>query len=111
MVKDKIIAYDFKKLRLEDFPISCSYISSQKDFEKVSHTATVDGRIYINTRVDGWQEIFELSKELANATRYNLDKVFRLKKNSKLEQDVLACKLIKLEKDRRDIEHKYYLAK
>lgn len=110
MVIDKVVAYDFRKLRLEDFPASCTYIASQKDFEKESHAVYIDGTMYVNKRVSGWQDIFELSKALANCTRYELDQVFKLRKN-KPEIDARLCDLINLEKSRRNLERKYYSAK
>lgn len=111
MVRDKIIACDFKKLRLEDFPVSCTYIANQKDFEKESHTVSMDGTMYVNNRVNGCKDIFELSKTLSNCTRYELDQVLKLKKKSKLEADARLCDLVNLEKSRRNLERKYYLAK
>lgn len=111
MVNDRVVAYDFRKLRLEDFPASCAYISNQKDFEKESHTVSISGLMYVNKRINNWQDIFELSKTLSNCTRYELDQVLKLKKKSKLEADVRLCDLVNLEKSRRNLERKYYLAK
>lgn len=111
MVKNKIVAYNFKKLRLENFPASCTYIASQQDFEKETHTVSLDGTMYVNTQTDGWEVFLNVCQELAKMTRYELDKAFKLKKSSKLTEDILFCNLVKLEKERRNVERKYYFSK
>lgn len=111
MVKERVLIYDFKKLRLEDFPASCTYISNQKDFEKESHAVSVDGTLYINKRAEGHEAYYNVCSELAKMTRYQLDQALKAKKKSKLKQDIIFCNLVTIEKGRRNIERKYYLTK
>lgn len=111
IVTEKVKVIDFRKLNFLDFPFSCTYITNQKDFEKESHTVSMDGTVFINKRIKGYECFKQIAEITAKMTRYELEQLLKMKKNSKSAEDVFLCKYIEFEKSRRYAEKKYYSIK
>lgn len=108
MVSEKIVAVDFKKLKLKDFEILQSIVKTQKQFEKQTHAVSRDGTMFINKRFKDWETVKSVSEELAKSSRCELELAKKFLKDSKKQNEILLSSMIDVEIERRNLEQKYY---